>query len=110
MGNNTISKIYYPVKANPKGTTDLKVELYYSLGGTNYFTYKQAARGYYLSVTPVTREGCMESYTAFTGYKRCVHPVKRRSKSAEIAAQKAAQDIETAMIGVILNENGLELF
>ena len=64
----------------------LKCELYYSLGGMNYFTYKEERRGYYVSVSPVEKRGCMESYTAFTGVKTLVKPCNRKSGKAEAEA------------------------
>lgn len=99
--------------AENKAATHLKVEVYYNLGGYNCFTYKPEERGYYLSVSPVTREnrgGCtMESYAAFSGIKQCVHVVNRKSAKAEtIAAEKAAQ-IENTLISWVLEKNGLEL-
>ena len=84
-------KKYIPVKTNDKGTTDLRVELTYDLGGYNMFDYTPKARGYYLVVTPVTRD------------------VKRKSKSAELAAIREAELIEKAMIGRVLAHNHLEL-
>lgn len=102
-------KKYYPVKTNNNGTTDLRVELTYDLGGYNMFDYTKEARGYYLVVTPVTRERGMESFTAFTGLKRCIKEVKRKSKSAELAAIKDAELVEKAMIGRVLARNHLEL-
>lgn len=102
-------KKYYPVKANNNGTTDLRVELTYDLGGYNMFDYTKKARGYYLVVTPVTRERGMESFTAFTGLRRCIKEVKRKSKGAELAAIKDAELVEKAMIGRVLASNHLEL-
>ena len=102
-------KKYIPVKANNNGTTDLRVELTYDLGGYNMFDYTKKARGYYLVVTPVTREHGMESFTAFTGLRRCIKEVKRKSKGAELAAIKDAELIEKAMIGRVLVSNHLEL-
>ena len=68
----------------------IKVELYYALGGINYFTYKNEPRGYYLSVSPVERRPCyggmMESYTAFSGVKTLVEPCARKGKGAEARA------------------------
>lgn len=69
----------------------IKVELYYSLGGINYFTYKNEPRGYYLSVGPVERcalegGGFMEGFTAFSGTKILVEPCARKSKGAEARA------------------------
>jgi len=75
---------YY--KANANDCTHIKAEVYYSIGGMNYFTYKQEQRGYYISISPVTRERGMESYTAFSGSKACCLPAKRQSaKQAETA-------------------------
>lgn len=102
-------KKYIPVKANNKGTTDLRVELTYDLGGYNLFDYTEKPRGYYLVVTPVTRQSGFESFTAFTGLRRCVKEVKRKSKSAELAAIKDAELIEKTMIGHVLASNHLEL-
>lgn len=102
-------KKYIPVKANDKGTTDLRVELTYDLGGYDMFNYTPKARGYYLVVTPVTRDAHMESFTAFTGLRTCIKEVKRKSKSAELAAIKDAELVEKAMIGRVLANNHLEL-
>lgn len=75
------------IKASGRHVNNIKCELYYSLGGINYFTYKREPRGYYLSVSPVERSGNMESYTAFSGNKVCLLEVARRSKSAEKKAK-----------------------
>ena len=102
-------KKYYPLKANDKGTTDLRIELTYDLGGYNMFDYTPKARGYYLVVTPVTRQSGFESFTAFTGLRKCIKEVKRKSKSAELAAIKDAELIEKTMIDHVLASNHLEL-
>ena len=109
MAVNNISKTYIPLKANVHRSTDLKVELYYSLGGANMFTYRNEARGYYLSVVPVTRDGIMESFTAFTGTKTCVKQVARKSVKAEKEAIAAAEKAKAELIKYILEHNGLEL-
>lgn len=82
-------KLYFPIK-NPEevnGCTHLTAEVYYDLGGMNYFTYKVEPRGYYMSMTPVEkvdRGGYVtESYTAFTGKKTLIKEVKRKSAKAE---------------------------
>ena len=68
------------IKANGKGVNALRCELYYSLGGFNYFTYKNEARGYYLSVSPVEKSEHMESYVGFSGVKKCLLEVTRHPK------------------------------
>ena len=88
MKTNIVKKEYLPTN---KPNTFLKCELYYSLGGLNYFTYKTEPRGYYASVSPVTREdlgnGCiMEGYASFTGIKRFLIECQRKGKGAEAKA------------------------
>ena len=74
-------KEYIEIKDNPKAT-HLKVSLYYSKGGMNYFTGTNERRGIWLSVSPVTRTvypegGSSEGYTAFTGVKECLKEMAR---------------------------------
>lgn len=106
-------KKYLEVKANNQKVTHLKCEVYYSLGGCNYFTSKQESRGYYAAVTPVERSnsyGCMiEAYVAFSGYKQIVKPVNRKSAKAEVEAERLAQPVLDTLIEVVLKKNGLEL-
>lgn len=94
-------------------TKFVRESLYYSLGGYNYFTYQKEPRGYYLSVTPIERSTkggvVMETYTAFTGTKTCVHEVQRKSaKAAKIAAEKAAT-VSEKMLCYVCAENKIEI-
>lgn len=61
--------------------THIEVQLYYSKGGMNYFTGSTEARGFYLSVTPVSisheRGYTSRSFTAFSGIKKMVLEVAR---------------------------------
>lgn len=88
MANPRVYTRYIPAKGDK--VNNLKVDLYYSLGGINYFTYKNEARGYYLSVTPVDRSErggiVCESTTLGSGVKKLILEVGRQSKSA---AEKA---------------------
>ena len=76
-----------------------RVEVFYDLGGYNYFTYKPKARGYYVSVTPVTLSKgngyTTETYMAFSGYKHLLLEVKRKSKKA------AAEALEFSANGIV---------
>lgn len=111
MTNNIVKK--YISLAPGARATHLKIEVYYSLGGSNCYTYRNEKRGYYLSVSPVTREargGCMmESYTAFTGTKYCVLPVTRQSAKSAAQAVKMAEDLEQTLIAFVCRENALEV-
>lgn len=107
-------KMYYELKENSAHATHLKCELYYSLGGMNYFTGKREGRGYYASVVPVERKSygngmMMEGYMAFTGTKMLLKEVSRKSAKAEAEAEKIAEDAFNRLIEYVLNENGLEL-
>ena len=82
-----------------KEKTFLKCELYYSLGGMNYFTGKTEARGYYVSVSPVERSNGWESYTAFSGWKKCVVECARKGKKAEAKALEVYEAAKQEMLG-----------
>lgn len=91
----------------------LKVEVYYSLGGMNYFTYKSEPRGYYLSVMPIERidrgSYFVETQAAFSGYKTILKEVKRKSKKAETEAEQLASELMQSIVNAVLSEQGLEL-
>lgn len=82
-----------------KEKTFLKCELYYSLGGMNYFTGRTEARGYYVSVSPVKRSDGWESYTAFSGWKKCVVECARKGKKAEAKALEVYEAAKQEMLG-----------
>lgn len=104
---------YYAVKENNKKVTDIRVDVYYSLGGMNMFTYTKEKRGYYLSVSPVERsEGpgySSEGFTAFSGTKWLLLEVKRKSAKAEAEATAWAMKVAEKCINYVLERNGLEL-
>lgn len=102
-----ITKRYIEVAENPSGTTHLKVELGYSKG--SYYAYKVVGRGYYVSVSPVERDGMWESYVAFTGVKSLVKEVQRKSKKAEAEALKLLDAESERLIDYVLKEENLQL-
>ena len=102
-------KTYLKLKENNQNATHLKIETYYSLGGMNYFTYKNEQRGYYLSVVPVERGNGMEGFIAFSGTKMLMLPVKRQSKKAEEEAEKLYETYLESLVNHVLEENNLEL-
>ena len=82
----------------------LKCELDDSLGGMNYFTGRPEQRGYYVSVSPVERRTTdygvtTESYTAFSGWKKCVVECSRKGKKAEAQALAAYDAAKAEMLG-----------
>ncbi len=87
----------------------LEIEVYYSLGGMNYFTGSNEQRGYYLSVTPVKREREWVTTTAFTGIKALLLPVTRKSDKAYEQACELAKSKEQELIDYVCAKNGIKL-
>jgi hypothetical protein len=100
-------KRYIELKENA-AATHIKIEIWYRLEGS-----KTRPRGYYLTVTPVTRENrsgyMLESFDAFSGYTQLVQPVTRKSAKAEAAAEATAADIIDILVSRVCNKNGLEV-
>ena len=107
----TISKKYLEVVGNEK-VTHLKVEVYYNKGGANYFTGGIESRGIKLSVSPVGRSESngivVESYTAFTGFKKHLKDMARFSQKACDSFVVDANE-EKTLIEAVLLQNGLKL-
>lgn len=84
MGSNTVKSYYLPIENSDQ---QLMVDIYYSLGGMNYFNYKNEPRGYYASITPVKvkqYEGYSTTeFGAFSGIKTFLLECKRKSTKAE---------------------------
>jgi hypothetical protein len=83
-----------PEDPNKPGKTTLDVEVYYDLGGMNYFTGRTDRRGYFLSVSPITRflVGGGKSYLGFSGTHSLLLPANRFSqKVLEQVAATARQ-------------------
>jgi hypothetical protein len=95
------------------GAQVLEVEVVYSKGGMNYFTYESDPRGFYLHVTPVEYEESgtpgirWKKYTLFSGVKKFVHPTKRFSRKGLETAVSLAQEHVAAMVEHVLTENNL---
>lgn len=85
---------------------EFKIEVSYSLGGMNHVTSQVDKRGYSLFVIPVIREqreGYMVERTkSYTGYKKFLLEVGRKSKKAEQEAIHLAEEIEDELIDKIL--------
>ena len=104
------------LKVNPNGNkiTHIKVETAYSLGGMNLFTYRNEPRGYYLHVSPVERRltdygVTMESFIAFSGIKKLLKEVSRKSAKEEREAEEIAVHDESELIQYICEKSGVTL-
>ena len=110
MANERVYTRYLPAKG--PGTNYLRVELYYDIGGMNYFTSKPNKRGYYLSVTPVDRgergTGVMcESTTLGKGVKMLIKEVQRRSKKAAEEATTISKNYWHKLIDYVCQTEGI---
>lgn len=92
--------------------THLKIEIYYSLGGWNYFTGEKERRGLYLSVSPVSREkvgnGYAESYSAFSGTKIFLKEMKRFSQKT-LDTFEVDPEMQQMLIDHVVASNGLTI-
>ena len=105
MSITTVSKKYIEREGK-----ELKIHLYYNIGGANYASYRNEARGYYLSVTPVERKfhenGIVsETIGAFTGTKVLLKEVARKSKKSESESELIAKEKEEMLIEHVLQDN-----
>lgn len=100
----------YLIIENPtKYATHLRIDLYYHKGGYNCFTHKEEKRGYYISVSPVARDGFLESYTCFTGTKQLIKEVQRKSEKAYKTALESINEFLPGLIDYVCKENKIEV-
>jgi hypothetical protein len=89
--SNEIQRRYYRITKNPSSdvkSTHLEAEVYYRLGGMNYFNSKVEQRGYVISVSPIERSRNCVSYVGWTGKKLCIIPAERKTKKKTEEALK----------------------
>jgi hypothetical protein len=107
--SESVMKKYVKV---PDGRT-FKVQVYYTLGGINYFSGSTNPRGYVLSVGPVevafNPDGSvyMESFTAFSGIKHTLVECKRKNKKSEAEAIAMVPQFEQRLIDHVLSSNSV---
>lgn len=102
-------KKYIPITNATREANFLKIEFYYNLGGMNYFTGRPENRGYYISVSPVYKNGITESYTSFTGAKQCLKAVPRKSEKAQREAIAIAPEALTDLIDLVCAKNNINV-
>jgi len=88
-----------------KGASHLEVSVYYTKGGANYFCGGTIQRGYYVSVTPVTKKGGTISFELFAGCKRFLFAANRYTDKQFQRAIEMAKDYEDELIAVAVAEN-----
>lgn len=97
------------IKANGHKVNYLECEVYYSLGGINYFTYETEKRGYYLRVCPVDKSENMIGFVAFSGIKKLLVEVARKNKKAEEQAEALVKDHLENLVNYVCAKNNIIL-
>ena len=88
-----------------RDATHLEISVYYTKGGANYFSGGTTPRGFYISVTPVTKSNGMISFTMFTGRKQLLFTTNRYTDKQLARAVEMAKDYEAELISVVVAEN-----
>ena len=95
----------YIERGDLKGATHLEIKVSYSKGGRNYITGEVNPRGFYVSVTPVTKKDGMIRFVAFTGQKRLLLEVSRFTEKQFGRAVAMAKNFEDELIDAVVSQN-----
>lgn len=95
----------YIERSDLKDATHLQISTFYDKGGMNFFNGQTSPRGFYISVTPVTKGNGMVSYTMFTGLKQLLHQVNRYSDKQFRHALELSQNYEDKLIAAVVAKN-----
>jgi hypothetical protein len=87
------------------GATHLEISVNYRIGGMNYFSGKITPRGYYVSVSPVTKKNGMISCVMFSGCSQLIMTANRFSEKQLSIAIEKSKDLVPAMIEQVVEEN-----
>lgn len=92
----------------------VEVETKYNIGGMNYFTSREEARGYYLHVSPVEERrydsgATSRIYQGFSGTKQLIHEVKRKSEKQALIADEKAYDRIQDLVEHVCEKNDISL-
>lgn len=92
-----------------KNVNTLEADIYYSLGGYNYFTYKAEPRGYWFSLQPFEDGNGVRCFTAFSGVKTCVLPCDRQSKKRYEQAKGMMDELLELHLADFMESNGFTM-
>lgn len=117
MAQNVFNTVYCPVEGGFVTTkngkqnkcTHVKCEIHYELGGHSWGTGQYNPRGYYLHVTPVSRDGHFESFTAFTGAKFLLVECTRKSSNKETLAKVMYEKIVRASVKQLFETDNIDM-
>lgn len=89
--------------------TFIKIDVYYKKTGISYATFEPENRGYYVAIYPVTKEGCWEKTTCFSGYRKMIHQCCRNTQSERNKAIERLGIEKKNIIYRVLEHNELKL-
>lgn len=107
------SRLIKSLEVKEGRATHVDIQLYYSIGGMNYFTGNNETRGLYVSASPYTKNSFSKSFTAFSGVKQLVKEMKRFNKKTLdefILDEKLVDDLLNNVLeknNIVLKENQL---
>jgi len=90
----------------------VKITLTYDKGGINMFTQKEKKRGYYLAAQPIEikqyENGInIESFIAFSGVRKCILEVKRKSDKGYNEALKMYENNINELLEYVATKNDI---
>ena len=86
----------------------IRVEVYYNMGGMNYFTGSSEARGLFLSVSPLHVKERSTSYLGFSGYKTLVKRMSRFSAKV-LENYTPEQSLVDKLVQSVVEKNKLKI-
>ena len=95
----------YIERSDLKDATHLEVSVYYSNGGTNFYNGGMIPRGYYLSITPVTKGNGSVSFTMFSGYSHLLLQTQRYTDKQFDRAVDLAGEHRESLIAKVVEKN-----
>ena len=88
-----------------KNATHLEVSVSYRKVGVTYSNGERMPRGYYLTVTPVTKTEISVCFTMFTGQSYFLLETKRFSAKQFAKAIEMSKDYEEELIALVVARN-----
>ena len=90
-----------------KNANHLEVSVYYSKGGTSFFSGQITPRGYYISVRPVTLGNGTVRFELFSGCTKLLLETSRYSEKQFARAIEMATAFEAELIAAVTDKQAV---
>ena len=107
MANNRRTIVRkYTVENHPEAN-EIRVEVYYHIGGMSYLAGRMEKRGFNLSVTPLNVSEGWTTYRGFSGVKMFLQEASRFSQKAldRVVANLSEDEIQRVLSSVLVSNN-----